>query len=159
MKFLSIQNLDKVYKLPNGGEYVALKNVNLEIMENEVVSIIGHSGCGKSTILSIVAGLQELTSGAMLLENKEIKGPGPDRAVVSKTTLLLPWLTVYQNIEIGVKKVMPKAFQTWKAQRIMKFIDYVGLSHAADKYPGEISAGMKQRVGIARALAIRPKFF
>ena len=157
MKFLSIQNLDKVYKLPNGGEYVALKNVNLEIMENEVVSIIGHSGCGKSTILSIVAGLQELTSGAMLLENKEIKGPGPDRAVVFQNHSLLPWLTVYQNIEIGVKKVMPELSKHEAQERIMKFIDYVGLSHAADKYPGEISGGMKQRVGIARALAIRPK--
>ena len=157
MKFLSIQNLDKVYKLPNGGEYVALKNVNLEIMENEVVSIIGHSGCGKSTILSIVAGLQELTSGAMLLENKEIKGPGPDRAVVFQNHSLLPWLTVYQNIEIGVKKVMPELSKHEAEERIMKFIDYVGLSHAADKYPGEISGGMKQRVGIARALAIRPK--
>ena len=157
MKFLSIQNLDKVYKLPNGGEYVALKNINLEIMENEVVSIIGHSGCGKSTILSIVAGLQELTSGAMLLENKEIKGPGPDRAVVFQNHSLLPWLTVYQNIEIGVKKVMPELSKHEAQERIMKFIDYVGLSHAADKYPGEISGGMKQRVGIARALAIRPK--
>ena len=157
MKFLSIQNLDKVYKLPNGGEYVALKNVNLEIMENEVVSIIGHYGCGKSTILSIVAGLQELTSGAMLLENKEIKGPGPDRAVVFQNHSLLPWLTVYQNIEIGVKKVMPELSKHEAQERIMKFIDYVGLSHAADKYPGEISGGMKQRVGIARALAIRPK--
>ena len=157
MKFLSIQNLDKVYKLPNGGEYVALKNVNLEIMENEVVSIIGHSGCGKSTILSSVAGLQELTSGAMLLENKEIKGPGPDRAVVFQNHSLLPWLTVYQNIEIGVKKVMPELSKHEAQERIMKFIDYVGLSHAADKYPGEISGGMKQRVGIARALAIRPK--
>ena len=157
MKFLSIQNLDKVYKLPNGGEYIALKNVNLEIMENEVVSIIGHSGCGKSTILSIVAGLQELTSGAMLLENKEIKGPGPDRAVVFQNHSLLPWLTVYQNIEIGVKKVMPGLSKHEAQERIMKFIDYVGLSHAADKYPGEISGGMKQRVGIARALAIRPK--
>lgn len=157
MKFLSIQNLDKVYKLPNGGEYVALKNVNLEIMENEVVSIIGHSGCGKSTILSIVAGLQELTSGAMLLENKEIKGPGPDRAVVFQNHSLLPWLTVYQNIEIGVKKVMPELSKQETKERVMKFVDYVGLSHAVDKFPGEISGGMKQRVGIARALAIRPK--
>jgi nitrate/nitrite transport system ATP-binding protein len=157
MKFLSIQNLDKVYALPKGGEYVALKDVNLEIRENEVVSIIGHSGCGKSTILSIVAGLQDATNGALLLENREIKGPGPDRAVVFQNHSLLPWLTVYQNIEIGVKKVMPELSKQERDERVMKFVNYVGLAPAVDKFPGEISGGMKQRVGIARALAIRPK--
>lgn len=157
MKFLSIQHLDKVYPLPKGGEYVALKDVNLEIRPNEVVSIIGHSGCGKSTILSIVAGLQDATDGVMLLEEKEIKGPGPDRAVVFQNHSLLPWLTVYQNIEIGVKKVMPDLTKDERHERVMKFIAMVGLDHAKDKYPNEISGGMKQRVGIARALALRPK--
>ncbi|MEY4505122.1 MAG: hypothetical protein RL154_1419 [Pseudomonadota bacterium] len=157
MSFLSIQNLDKVYQLPKGGEYIALKDVNLEIKENEVVSIIGHSGCGKSTILSIIAGLQDATAGTLILENREIKGPGPDRAVVFQNHSLLPWLSVFQNIEIGVKKTMPELSKADIEARVMKFVDYVGLAPAAHKFPGEISGGMKQRVGIARALAIRPK--
>ncbi len=156
-KFLSLEGVDKIFPLPNKGEYVALRDVNLEIRENEVVSIIGHSGCGKSTILNIIAGLDEATNGVLLLENKEIKGPGPERAVVFQNHSLLPWLTVYQNIELAVKKVMPELSRNELDERVMKFVNMVGLEHAKDKKPDEISGGMKQRVGIARALSIKPK--
>jgi len=156
-KFLTLEGVDKIFPLPNNKEYVALKNVNLEIHENEVVSIIGHSGCGKSTILNIIAGLDDATSGVLLLENKEIKGPGPDRAVVFQNHSLLPWLTVYQNIELAVKKVMPELSKAELSERVLKFVNMVGLDLAKDKKPDEISGGMKQRVGIARALSIKPK--
>ena len=156
-KFLTLEGVDKIFPLPNNKEYVALKNVNLEIHENEVVSIIGHSGCGKSTILNIIAGLDNATNGVLLLENKEIKGPGPDRAVVFQNHSLLPWLTVYQNIELAVKKVMPELSKAELTERVLKFVNMVGLDLAKDKKPDEISGGMKQRVGIARALSIKPK--
>jgi len=156
-EFLVLENVDKIFPLPGKKEYVALRNINLDIKENEVVSIIGHSGCGKSTILNIIAGLDEATNGVLFLENREIKGPGPERAVVFQNHSLLPWMSVYQNIEMAVKKVMPDLSKQECDERVMKFVDMVGLSHAKDKYPGEISGGMKQRVGIARALAIRPK--
>lgn len=156
-KFLTLEGVDKIFPLPNNKEYVALKNVNLEIHENEVVSIIGHSGCGKSTILNIIAGLDDATKGVLLLENKEIKGPGPDRAVVFQNHSLLPWLTVYQNIELAVKKVMPELSKAELEERVLKFVNMVGLDLAKDKKPDEISGGMKQRVGIARALSIKPK--
>ncbi len=156
-KFLTLEGVDKIFPLPNNKEYVALKNVNLEIHENEVVSIIGHSGCGKSTILNIIAGLDDATKGVLLLENKEIKGPGPDRAVVFQNHSLLPWLTVYQNIELAVKKVMPELSKAELDERVLKFVNMVGLDLAKDKKPDEISGGMKQRVGIARALSIKPK--
>jgi nitrate/nitrite transport system ATP-binding protein len=155
-KFLSIEGVDRIFQLPNGGEYVALKDVNLEIKKNEVVSIIGHSGCGKSTILNLIAGLDTVTNGNIFLNNKEITKPGPERAVVFQNHSLLPWLTVYQNIELAVKKVMPSLDKVELEVRVNKFIDMVNLSHASDKYPGEISGGMKQRVGIARALSITP---
>jgi len=155
--YLQLQGIHKVFKLPNGGEYVALQDINLDIYKNEVVAIIGHSGCGKSTILNIVAGLHEQSSGNMILDKKEITGPGPDRGVVFQNHSLLPWLSVYQNVEIAVKKVMPELSKQELKERINKFLAYVNLTHAAQKYPGEISGGMKQRVGIARALAIRPK--
>jgi nitrate/nitrite transport system ATP-binding protein len=156
-KFLSLEGVDKIFPLPNKGEYVALRDVNLEIKQNEVVSIIGHSGCGKSTILNIIAGLDDATNGVLLLENKEIKGPGPERAVVFQNHSLLPWLTVYQNIELAVKKVMPELSKKELEERVLKFVNMVGLDHAKDKKPDEISGGMKQRVGIARALSIKPK--
>jgi len=156
-KFLTLEGVDKVFPLPNNQKYIALKDVNLTIKENEVVSIIGHSGCGKSTILNIIAGLDDATNGVLLLENKEIKGPGPERAVVFQNHSLLPWLSVYQNIELAVKKVMPELSKEETKERILKFVDMVGLTQAKDKKPDEISGGMKQRVGIARALSIRPK--
>jgi nitrate/nitrite transport system ATP-binding protein len=156
-KFLSLEKVDKVFPLPGNNEYVAVKDVDLEIKENEIISIIGHSGCGKSTLLNMIAGLDMNTAGGIFLNNKEIDGPGPERAVVFQNHSLLPWLTVYQNIEMAVKKVMPDLSSKELKERVMKFVNMVNLDHAKDKYPGEISGGMKQRVGIARALSIKPQ--
>jgi len=156
-KFLQLQNVGKSFDLPDGGEYVALNDVSIDIKANEVISIIGHSGCGKSTILNIVAGLDAASSGALFLEDKLITEPGPERAVVFQNHSLLPWLNVFENIEMAVKKVMPDLTISERQQRVKKFIDMVNLEPAMFKTPSEISGGMKQRVGIARALAISPK--
>jgi nitrate/nitrite transport system ATP-binding protein len=156
-KFLDLEGVEKVFPLPKGKEYVAVTDVNLNIRENEIVSIIGHSGCGKSTLLNMIAGLDMATDGGIILDKKEITGPGPERAVVFQNHSLLPWLTVYQNIEMAVKKVMPELNSKELRERVEKFVSMVNLDAAKDKYPGEISGGMKQRVGIARALSIKPK--
>lgn len=156
-EFLKLEKIKKAFQLNNGEEYVAVVDVNLNIKKNEIISIIGHSGCGKSTLLNMIAGLDVQTDGNISLEKKEIKGPGPERAVVFQNHSLLPWLTVYQNIEMAVKKVMPELGPKELRERIDKFVNMVNLEVAKDKYPGEISGGMKQRVGIARALAIKPK--
>ncbi|MEA3373168.1 MAG: ABC transporter ATP-binding protein [Campylobacterota bacterium] len=155
--FLNFSDVEKAFPLPKGKEYVAVRDVNIEIKENEIISIIGHSGCGKSTLLNMIAGLDLATGGGILLEEKYIDGPGPERAVVFQNHSLLPWLSVYQNIEMAVKKVMPELSPKELKERVMKFVDMVNLDPAKDKYPGEISGGMKQRVGIARALSIKPK--
>lgn len=156
-KFLDLEGVEKVFPLPKGQKYVAVTDVNLNIKENEIIAIIGHSGCGKSTLLNMIAGLDMATDGGIILENKEITGPGPERAVVFQNHSLLPWLTVYQNIEMAVKKVMPELSSKELRERVEKFVSMVNLDAAKDKYPGEISGGMKQRVGIARALSIKPK--
>jgi nitrate/nitrite transport system ATP-binding protein len=135
-----------------------LRDVNLTIEKGEYVSIIGHSGCGKSTLLNLIAGLTPVTEGAVLLENREVNSPGPERAVVFQNHSLLPWLTVYDNVALAVNKVF-SGVKT-KAERhdwIMQNLGLVQMTHAADKRPAEISGGMKQRVGIARALAMEPK--
>ena len=155
-KFLQLENIDKTFPLPGGKEYKAVVDVNVNIKKNEIVSIIGHSGCGKSTLLNMIAGLDAQTEGNIILNDKEIKGPGPERAVVFQNHSLLPWLTVYQNIELAVKKVMPELSSAELRKRVEHFISMVNLDHAKDKLPGEISGGMKQRVGIARALSIKP---
>jgi len=139
------------------GPYRALDNVNLKIAKGEFVSIIGHSGCGKSTVLNIVAGLYKATTGGVILNGKEEDEPGPDRAVVFQNHSLLPWLTCFQNVEIAVKAIFKKK----KTKREMKeWIEHnlhlVHMDHAMHKYPAEISGGMKQRIGIARALAMEP---
>jgi nitrate/nitrite transport system ATP-binding protein len=154
--FLELENIHKTFPLPGGKEYKAVVDVNVKIAKNEIISIIGHSGCGKSTLLNMIAGLDAQTEGNILLKNKEILGPGPERAVVFQNHSLLPWLTVYQNIEMAVKKVMPHLDPNELELRVDHFVSMVNLEHARDKYPGEISGGMKQRVGIARALSIKP---
>ena len=154
--FLELENIHKTFPLPGGKEYKAVVDVNVKIAKNEIISIIGHSGCGKSTLLNMIAGLDAQTEGNILLKNKEIVGPGPERAVVFQNHSLLPWLTVYENIEMAVKKVMPELNAQELRARVEKFVSMVNLDHAKDKYPGEISGGMKQRVGIARALSIKP---
>jgi len=156
-KFLSLDNIEKRFPIPGKDDYIAVQDVNLEIKKNEIVSIIGHSGCGKSTLLNIISGLDAQTDGNILLEKKEVKGPGPDRAVVFQNHSLLPWLSVYQNIEMAVKKVMPELSSAELRERVERYVSMVNLDHAKDKLPDEISGGMKQRVGIARALSITPK--
>jgi nitrate/nitrite transport system ATP-binding protein len=155
--FLEVDHIDRVFDLEGGGQYIALKNIDLKIRQGEFISLIGHSGCGKSTLLNIIAGLDHPTNGGVVLEGREVTQPGPDRMVVFQNYSLLPWLTVYQNIELAVKKVMKNLPLAERESIIQHHIDLVGLRHAIHKKPNELSGGMKQRVAIARALAIRPK--
>jgi nitrate/nitrite transport system ATP-binding protein len=151
--FLSVSDVGIVFD-----SFRALEHVDLDVTEGEFVSIIGHSGCGKSTILNIVAGLLQATEGGVLLEDREVDSPGPDRAVVFQNHSLLPWLSVYDNVRLAVDKVH-KGART-KAERhewTLHNLDLVRMGHAQDRKPAEISGGMKQRVGIARALAMEPK--
>jgi nitrate/nitrite transport system ATP-binding protein len=155
--FVQIDHVDKVFHLPGGGEYIALKNIDLKIRQGEFVSLIGHSGCGKSTLLNMVAGLDRPSRGGVVLEGREITRPGPDRMVVFQNYSLLPWKTVYQNIELGVNRVMKHLPKAERQEIIEHHINMVGLQAAKHKRPAELSGGMKQRVAIARALALRPK--
>ncbi len=142
----------------NGKKFRALQKVNLQLDKGEFVSLIGHSGCGKSTVLNIVAGLYQATEGGVCLEGKEVSDPGPDRAVVFQNHSLMPWLSVYDNVALAVDQVFRKTMS--KAERrewIEHNLRLVNMDHAVDKLPGEISGGMKQRVGIARCLAMQPK--
>ncbi|MBU2885309.1 ABC transporter ATP-binding protein [Gilvimarinus agarilyticus] len=140
------------------GPFCALNNVDLRIREGEFVSLIGHSGCGKSTVLNIVAGLYQATTGGVVLNGREVNEPGPERAVVFQNHSLLPWLTAYQNVELAVKRVFGrKKTRTEMREWIEHNLELVQMSHAMHKKPDEISGGMKQRVGIARALAMEPQ--
>jgi nitrate/nitrite transport system ATP-binding protein len=157
MSYLKIDHIDKRFQRGAATTEV-LKDISLVIDKGEFVSIIGHSGCGKSTLLNIIAGLTPATTGCILLEGKEVNAPGPDRAVVFQNHSLLPWLTVYDNVALAVNKVF--GGKKSKAERhdwILHNLDLVQMGHARDKRPGEISGGMKQRVGIARGLAMEPK--
>ncbi|OUC15255.1 MAG: bacitracin ABC transporter ATP-binding protein [Alkalinema sp. CACIAM 70d] len=154
---VEVDHIDKIYPLPNGGQYVALKNVDLNIREGEFVSLIGHSGCGKSTLLNIIAGFEQASAGGVVLEGREIKTPGPDRMMVFQNYSLLPWLTVRQNIALAVNKVLKDLPEAERQTIVEEHINLVGLRHAADKKPKELSGGMKQRTAIGRALAIRPR--
>jgi nitrate/nitrite transport system ATP-binding protein len=156
-RFLSISQVGMTFPTRKG-PFVALRDVNLDVARGEFIALIGHSGCGKSTLLNLVAGLTTPTSGVLLLDGRELRGPGPDRAVVFQNHSLLPWLTCLDNVLLAVERVFGATEK--KAQlrdRARAALDLVGLTHAADKRPGEISGGMKQRVGIARALAMEPK--
>jgi nitrate/nitrite transport system ATP-binding protein len=155
--FVVIDHVDQVFPLPNGQTYIALKHINLEIQKGEFVSLLGHSGCGKSTLLNIIAGLAKPAAGGVLLEGRQVTKPGPDRMVVFQNYSLLPWLTVRQNIALAVDQVMKHLPASERRDIVEQHIDMVKLRHAADKPPGQLSGGMKQRVSIARALAIRPK--
>jgi nitrate/nitrite transport system ATP-binding protein len=155
--FLEVSNLSKSYHNKDGDEFVVLDNVNLTIGENEFVTLVGHSGCGKSTLLKIVAGLEKATSGLVQLDGKEIRKPGAERMMVFQHYSLLPWLTVRENIRLAVDEVLKNANRAEKISIVNEHLAMVNLTAAVDKYPDEISGGMKQRVGIARALAIRPK--
>jgi nitrate/nitrite transport system ATP-binding protein len=155
--FLEVENLVKSYPTPEGGELVVLDEINLTLHEDEYISVIGHSGCGKSTLLKMVAGLEKPTSGSIRLDGKEIRKPGADRMMVFQHYSLLPWLTVQENVRLAVDEVLKTASPVEKKQIVSEHLAMVNLTQAANKYPDEISGGMKQRVGIARALAIRPK--
>jgi nitrate/nitrite transport system ATP-binding protein len=156
-KYLSIENVSKSFVRGKDKTNV-LENISLTVSQGEFISLIGHSGCGKSTLLNIVAGLTPASEGCVILQNKEVFQPGPDRAVVFQNHSLLPWLTVYQNVRLAVDKV----FRTTRnaAERhewTLHNLKLVHMEHAIDKRPAEISGGMKQRVGIARAIAMNPK--
>ncbi len=164
-KFIEIQNVAQTFKTKKG-LFPALRDINLTVAKGEFVTLIGHSGCGKSTLLNLIAGLTMPTAGALLCANREIAGPGPERAVVFQNHSLLPWLTCFENVYLGVERVFGAASKSTgapsenKAQLMARTdaaLAMVGLTAAAQKRPGEISGGMKQRVGIARALAMEPK--
>lgn len=135
----------------------ALAGVNLKIARGEFVSLIGHSGCGKSTLLNLIAGLLRPSSGVLLCDGREIARPGPDRAVVFQNHSLLPWLSCFDNVMLAVERVFEAESRSAQRQRVMAALELVGMAHAAGKRPAEISGGMKQRIGIARALAMEPK--
>lgn len=154
---LDISKVGMEFPTPKG-KFTALQDVNLKINRGEFISLIGHSGCGKSTVLNLVAGLYQATQGGVILNGKEVNQPGPERAVVFQNHSLLPWLTAYENVELAVSQIFAK---TKSKSEIKDWIEYnlklVHMDHAMHKRPDEISGGMKQRVGIARALAMQPE--
>ncbi len=164
-KYLQIQGVAQTFKTAKG-DFPALRDIDLTVGKGEFVTLIGHSGCGKSTLLNLIAGLTMPSEGTLICANREIAGPGPERAVVFQNHSLLPWLTCFENVYLGVERVFgqsglvdgkPKEDKAQLTARTHAALDMVGLSHAAQKRPGEISGGMKQRVGIARALAMEPQ--
>ncbi|MES3011580.1 MAG: ABC transporter ATP-binding protein [Pseudomonadota bacterium] len=164
-KYIEIQNVEQTFKTAKG-PFCALQNVNLTVAKGEFITLIGHSGCGKSTLLNLIAGLTLPTQGSLICANREIDGPGPDRGVVFQNHSLLPWLTCFENVYLAVERVFGASSRVngtqaeTKAQlkaRVDNVLAMVGLTAAAQKRPGEISGGMKQRVGIARALSMEPK--
>ncbi|HSF47117.1 MAG TPA: ABC transporter ATP-binding protein, partial [Burkholderiales bacterium] len=155
--YVQIENVSMVFD-SKSGKFLALKNISLTIGKGEFVSLIGHSGCGKSTLLNLVAGLLQPTAGVLLCAGREIEGPGPDRGVVFQNHSLLPWLTCFENVYLAVERVFGgKEDRSSLKRRVHEALGLVHLTHAGHKRPHEISGGMKQRVGIARALAIAPK--
>jgi len=155
--FLSIEQVDMIFKTKTG-PFCALKDVNLKIGQKEFITIIGHSGCGKSTLLNIVAGLAKASSGGVILDHHEVREPGPDRAVIFQNHSLLPWFSVYGNIRLAIDHVFGSSMsKTEKHDWTMHNLELIHMEDARDKYPNAISGGMKQRVGIARALAMKPK--
>ena len=154
---LDISHIDMVFPTPRG-PFTALSDVSLKMKKGEFVSLIGHSGCGKSTVLNVVAGLYQATTGGIVLNGKEVNEPGPERAVVFQNHSLLPWLSAYENVELAVDQVFGKSkSKAEKRQWIEHNLELVHMDHAMHKRPDEISGGMKQRVGIARALAMQPE--
>jgi nitrate/nitrite transport system ATP-binding protein len=156
-RYLSIENVSKSFTRGSDTTEV-LHDISLHVAKGEYISIIGHSGCGKSTLLNIVAGLTSASGGSVLLDNREVCEPGPDRAVVFQNHSLLPWLTVYQNVRLAVDKVFRRTKSSTERDEWTKHhLELVHMEHALHKRPAEISGGMKQRVGIARAIAMSPK--
>ncbi len=154
--YCELFNLTKVYPSPKGPA-VIVKDFNLRLAEGEFVTLIGHSGCGKSTVLSMVAGLNGITDGGIILAGRELGGPGPDRGVVFQSPSLLPWLTAFENVMLGINQVFFTAPKHEREQIAEYYLSVVGLADAMHKRPAELSQGMRQRVGIARAFALKPK--
>ena len=155
-KMLELDRLTKSYPTPKGPA-VIVKDFNLRLKEGEFATLIGHSGCGKSTVLMMVAGLTELTKGNIILAGKESVGPGPDRGIVFQSPCLLPWMTAFENVMLGVNQVYFTASKLERQQMAEYYLSIVGLGDAMHKRPAELSQGMRQRVGIARAFALQPK--
>ncbi|MBD2092327.1 ATP-binding cassette domain-containing protein [Microcoleus sp. FACHB-1515] len=154
--FLVIENVSKVYPTPKGN-YTVLQDVNLTVREGEFITLIGHSGCGKSTLLNMVSGFNKPSSGEVRVQSKRITEPGPDRMVVFQNYSLLPWKTAFENVYIGIHSVYPDKSKAEKTEIANEHLALVGLTEAANKKPTQLSGGMKQRVSIARALALRPQ--
>ena len=155
MKSLALENLSKTYFDPyRGTQFTAVKDVSLNVEEGDFVAVVGPSGCGKSTILNMIAGFVPITSGRILVGGREVKGPGPDRGVVFQSFALFPWKTVSENVTFGPK--MRGVSKAERAKIAQEYLELAGLSHAADRYPNELSGGMQQRVGVVRALANNP---
>ena len=155
-RFLEFYKLDKVYPTPKG-PLTVVEDFNLLMDKGEFVSLIGHSGCGKSTVLTMAAGLNEISHGAIVLDNREIDVAGPDKAVVFQAPSLMPWLTARQNVALGVERVYPHAGKAERREIVDYYLERVGLADARDKLAAEMSNGMRQRVGIARAFALSPR--
>ena len=156
-RYLELWRVSKSYPKRDGGEAVIVTDFNLAVKQGEFVSLIGHSGCGKSTVLSMVAGLTELTTGGIVLAGREIDGAGPDRGVVFQSPSLLPWRSAFENVMLGVEQVRPELSRQQRADIVVHYLELVGLGDALKKRPAELSAGMRQRVGLARAFALNPK--
>lgn len=155
-KYLELWRLRKEFH-SDRGTFLAVRDFTLNLAEGEFVSLIGHSGCGKSTVLSMVAGLHRLSGGGMVLDHREIVDAGPDRAVVFQSPNLLPWLTASENVELGLEQVQPRSTATERRDTAHRWLKRVGLGRYSSMRPAELSQGMQQRVGIARALALEPK--
>lgn len=155
--YVEISQLMKAYPTPSGGRAVIVKDFDLKIARGEFITVIGHSGCGKSTQLMMLAGLTEITEGAIIIGGKEIDGAGPDRGIVFQSPSLLPWMTARENVMLGVDQVFYTATREERRQIAEYYLTVVGLGDAMDKRPAELSQGMRQRVGIARAFALKPR--
>ena len=156
-RFLEITELVKAYPNPFGAEVKVVDGFNLTVRQGEFISVIGHSGCGKSTVLTMIAGLNEISAGGIIVDGREISGPAPDRSVVFQAPCLLPWLTAFGNVMLGVKEVYPHATKQQRKDIVAYALSAVGLTASMQKYPREMSGGMQQRVGIARAIALQPR--
>jgi nitrate/nitrite transport system ATP-binding protein len=154
--YVELFEVKKTYPGPGGGS-VVVEDFNLTMGKGEFVALIGHSGCGKSTVLSMIAGLNQLTSGVIIVAGREVKEPGPDRAVVFQAPCLLPWLSALDNVLLGVSRVFEREPKSIRRDRAVAALRTVGLEQALERFPAELSSGMQQRVGIARALALAPK--
>jgi nitrate ABC transporter ATP-binding subunit len=154
--FVELSNLTKSYPTPKGPA-VIVNNFNLNIKKGEFVTLIGHSGCGKSTVLSMLAGLNDITDGGIILAGRELSGPGPDRGIVFQSPSLLPWMTAFENVMLGVEQVFFTASKEERREIVEYYLTVVGLGGSMHKRARELSQGMRQRVGIARAFALKPK--